>query len=555
MEILRVENLTFRYPGTQEDAVSDVSFTVREGDFIVLCGSSGCGKTTLLKLCKRELSPFGERDGEIYYDGEPISGLNAARCAGEIGYVTQDPDNGIVTDKVWHELAFGLENLGTPPEVIRRRVGEMASCFGIESYFRARTDELSGGQKQTLNLASVMVMQPRLLLLDEPTSQLDPIAASGFIAALSKLNRELGLTIILAEHRLEEVFPVADRVLLMENGRLIAQGTPREVAGAPGIEALSIYGGLPAAVRISRAIGAKGSLPLTVREGRDYLLSHYSAVGSEPEADEPVGKDTAVSLRNIWFRYEKNTPDVLRGLSLNAYKGEFLAILGGNGSGKTTMLDVVSGLSRAYRGDVIINGKQIREYKGGSLYRGCLAFLPQDPSTVFVRDTVIEDLTDVLMLPGIDKAEAAVRAGTVLASLGVEKLSSRHPFDLSGGERQKCALAKLLLSEPRIILLDEPTKGLDAVSKAQLASIIDSLTRDGRTVIAVTHDIEFAAEYADRCALLFDGEIISTDTPRRFFSKNSFYTTAANRMARGLFPNDVTCAGVVESCRRSGGGL
>lgn len=554
MEILRVEDLTFRYPGAEKDAVSNFSLTVQRGEFIVLCGSSGCGKTTLLKLCKRELAPFGEIKGKIYYDGVPIGELDERRSAGEIGYVAQDPDDGIVTDKVWHELSFGLENLGTPPEIIRRRVGEMATYFGIESHFRSRTDELSGGQKQMLNLASVMVTQPRLLILDEPTGQLDPIAASDFIAMLLKLNRELGLTIILAEHRLEEVFPIADKVVLMEAGKLFMCGSPRDIGGASGIESTSVYGGLPSAVRIARSLGEKKARPLTVREGRDYLMSRYSPAGAEPICEsKPHGKPT-VELRGAWFRYERDAPDILRDLSLTAYGGEFLAVLGGNGAGKTTMLGVIAGLLHVYRGKVLIKGKNIREYKGGSLYRGNVSMLPQDPSTVFVRDTVLEDLTEILTSSGVKKDEAENRARAAAAGLGVEGLLGMHPLDLSGGERQKCALAKLLLTEPDIILLDEPTKGLDAASKSRLADIVKSLIMNGRTVIAVTHDVEFAAEHADRCALLFDGGVISEGVPRAFFAENNFYTTTANRMARELFPHAVTCADVVAFCRRSGGG-
>lgn len=548
MELLQVKDLTFRYPGADRDALSGVSLSVREGEFAVLCGSSGCGKTTLLKLIKREISPFGDLRGEIYYGGEPLASVDGRRAAAEIGYVTQDPDDGIVTDTVWHELSFGLENLGAAPEAIRRRVGEMASYFGLEGCFRAKTDELSGGQKQLLCLASVMVMQPRLLLLDEPTSRLDPIAAEEFTATVSRLNRELGITVILAEHRLGGVLPGADRVLLMEGGRLMFDGAPRMLGELEGAERLSIYGGLPAPVRIARALGER-VCPLTVREGRELLESRFrpeAAADGEPysHAVEP-----AVELKNVYFRYAKSSPDVLSGLSLTVYGGEFLAVLGGNGAGKTTMLGVAAGILRAYSGKIKINGKNLREYKGGSLYRGGVALLPQDPSALFVGDTVRGDLNDMLAASGIVGEAAEAATAEAARRLGIEGLLDRHPSDISGGERQKCALAKLLLAHPRVILLDEPTKGLDAASKSRLAEIIRSLTEGGAAVIAVTHDIEFAAEHADRCALLFDGDIVSSDTPRRFFSENSFYTTEANRMARRVFPGEVTCAGVIARCR------
>ena len=276
MELLQVEDLSFRYPKSERDALYGIDLSVQSGEFIVLCGPSGCGKTTLLRLLKKELAPYGERSGQILYNGAPQDALTDA---GEIGFVRQDPESQIITDKVWHELAVGLENMGVPTEVIRRRVGEMASFFGIEGWFRQRTDELSGGQKQLLNLASVMVMQPKLLILDEPTGQLDPIAAADFITTLQKLNRELGLTILLAEHRLEEVFPIADRALVLENGRVLLDDAPRMIGTR-----LSEFGrdhpmlrALPSAVRVWRGIGSGDPCPLTVREGRDFLERNFNS--------------------------------------------------------------------------------------------------------------------------------------------------------------------------------------------------------------------------------------------------------------------------------------
>lgn len=230
MEILHIEDLTFRYPDAPRPALQNVSLSVSDGEFAVICGVSGCGKSTLLRLIKRELAPFGEKSGVIMYDGQSQEALDLrTECTG-IGFVQQRPESQIVTDKVWHELAFGLESLGLPAEAIRRRVCETAAYFGIEAWFRQNTAELSGGQKQLLNLAGVTVMQPKLLLLDEPTAQLDPIAAADFITTLHKLNRELGITVLLVEHRLEEVLPIADRVILMEDGAIGFDGSPRRFA-------------------------------------------------------------------------------------------------------------------------------------------------------------------------------------------------------------------------------------------------------------------------------------------------------------------------------------
>lgn len=541
MDILQIENLNFRYPGAERNAVDGVSFSVHSGEFMVVCGVSGCGKTTLLRLLKPELAPAGKLGGRIVYCG-------GERTPAQIGYVLQNPDNQIVTDKVWHELAFGLENLGLPTEVIRRRVGEMANYFGIQDWFRKKTDELSGGQKQLLNLAAVMVMQPRVLILDEPTSQLDPIAASDFIATLQKLNRELGLTILLVEHRLEEVFPIADRVLLMDSGRVLVCDAPEKIGDALP-DGHPMRAALPSAVRIFRSVQVADRCPLTVREGRDFLERHFgNRRGMLPEPAYRHGENVAVELKNVWFRYEKDLPDVLRGTSVQVYAGEIYAVLGGNGTGKTTMLQVIAGVCKAYRGKVLIAGKQIRDYGGNSLYRGVLALLPQNPQTVFIRDTVRADLTEMLEVHGVPKAEREKKIMDVAEKLSIASLLDRNPFDLSGGEGQKCALAKVLLTNPGILLLDEPTKGIDAGGKLVLKDILERLKADGMTVLLVTHDVEFAAETADRCALFFDGEILSADTPMRFFGGNTFYTTAANRMARTLCPNAVTCGQVVAFC-------
>ena len=556
MEILHIENLTFRYPKAKKNAVENINLTINSGEFIVVCGESGCGKTTLLKLLKKELSPAGEKSGTVFYKGISQDELDEKISAGEIGYVLQNPDNQIVTDKVWHELAFGLENLGMPTQVIRRRVGEMASYFGIQDWFRRKTDELSGGQKQLLNLASIMVMQPKILILDEPTSQLDPIAASDFIATLQKLNRELGLTIILVEHRLEEVFPIADKILLMDNGCVLLYDAPKNI-GQRLREIQKDHPmmlGLPSAVRIYNALKIPDECPLTVKEGRDFLEKHFTAKDVPIQNSEYFHSEkAAIELKNIWFRYEKDLPDILRGTSLRIYQGEFYCILGGNGTGKTTTLNVISGLDKAYRGKVLIDGKTIKEYKGNSLYRKNLAFLPQNPQTIFIKDTIREDFTQFLEVMDIPKGEHSEKIKCIAEKIGITQLLDKHPYDLSGGEQQKCALCKILLTEPKILLLDEPTKGLDAYSKLILKNILSSLKQDGITILMVSHDVEFAAENADRCALFFDGEILSADTPEKFFAENNFYTTAANRMARQLWPYAVTCKQVVACCKANGG--
>lgn len=552
MNILQIDNLTFRYPETEIPALDGVSFTVRAGEFVVIAGESGCGKTTLIKLLKRELAPHGEKSGLILYNGVETRALDERTAACDIGYVLQNPENQVVTDKVWHELAFGLESLGLPTPVIRRRVAEMASYFGIEDWFRKNTAELSGGQKQMLSLASVMAMQPKVLILDEPTSQLDPIAAADFIGTLQKLNRELGLTILLVEHRLEEVFPIADRVMLMEKGKILLYCPPREV----GVRLRELRGdhrmlaGLPSATRIYDMLEQTGPCPLTVKEGRQFLEEHYgNAVDSLELPPYTHRQAAAVELRDVWFRYERDLPDVLRGISLSVYEGEIFCLLGGNGTGKTTALSVIAGLRRPYRGKVLVGDRRIGEYKGYSLYRRNIALLPQNPQTVFLKKTVREDLEEIGRVMAFDRSEQETLTVGISEKLGIAHLLDKHPYDLSGGEQQKAALAKMLLLHPRILLLDEPTKGIDAYAKQTLSTILRGLKAEGITILMVTHDVEFAAENADRCALFFDGDIACVDTPNAFFSGNSFYTTAANRLSRGLYKNAVSCEDVAALCR------
>lgn len=551
MDILQIKNLSFCYPEAAKNALDNVTLSVKSGEFAVICGESGCGKSTLLKLLKRELSPFGKQNGEILYNGALLSDLDDRTAASDIGFVMQNPETQIVTDTVWHELSFGLESLGLNTQIIRRRVAEMASYFGIEEWFNKKTSKLSGGQKQLLNLASVMAMQPKVLLLDEPTAQLDPIAASNFIGTLNKLNRELGLTIIIVEHRLEEVFPISDRVLLMDNGSLVYADAPKKINTYFKENASHhMLAGLPAAMRIFNMLSESGDSPLTVREGRAYITdNYYNKIDTIDITPYQHNDEKAVELKEVFFRYEKNLPDVLNGVSLDIYKGEHFCILGGNGTGKTTTLNVIAGLLRAYRGNVLINGKKISSYKADSLYIKNISLLPQNPQTVFLEKTVELDLLETCKAIKYTKDEAEKAIHKISEKLGIRHLLTTHPYDLSGGEQQKAALAKVLLLQPKILLLDEPTKGIDAYSKLTLKNILNQLKSEGITIITVTHDVEFAAANADRCGMFFNGELVSDDTPIQFFSENNFYTTAANRISRGYFKNAVLCEQVAELCQ------
>lgn len=573
MAEIEVRNLSFTYPTGERKALDDVSFEINQSDFVVVCGKSGCGKSTLLRQLKKNLVPYGEKSGAAYYNGTDITELDDRRNAAEIGFVQQNPDNQIVTDKVWHELAFGLESLGLDNAAIKRRVAEMASFFDIQTWFRKDVAELSGGQKQLLNLASIMVMQPRLLILDEPTSQLDPIAAGEFLKIIYRINRELGTTVIISEHRLEELFTMADRVMVMDGGRILAMDTPQRIgdilAGKSKEDRHPMFYGLPAVMKIyyqCKAAGVPGFkrdgeelAPLTIRDGRLWLeellgdksfdeaqLAEARAAFAKENAKASDGSkqgsrsEDIINVKNLWFRYDKNSPDVLRGLKLKAREAELFCLLGGNGIGKTTTLKAISGQILPQSGSITVDGKRVEKSKLKELFHGTLAMVPQNPQALFTELSVEEELLEAVYYLKMSDEEKAEKIEKMLDTMEIAHLRRSHPYDLSGGEQQRLALGKILLLEPKILLLDEPTKGLDPFFKLTLAGVFKKLTKAGVTIFMVSHDVEFCAEYGDRCAMAFDGDIVSVGSADEFFAGNSFYTTAANRIARRWFPEAVT---------------
>ena len=547
MAHFQIKDLSFSYPAAKgKKSLDGVSLSIERGEYVVLCGKSGSGKTTLLRQLKSVLAPHGKKQGEILFHGTPLEKISQRDQSAKIGYVMQNPDDQIVTDKVWHELAFGLESLGCDQKTMRARVAEMACYFGIQDWFHRDVANLSGGQKQLLNLASIMAMQPEVLILDEPTSQLDPIAASDFLNTVRKINMELGTTVIITEHRLEDVFPYADRAIVMDGGKVIADDTPRKIGKLLYAQKNDMFAAMPTPVRVFYGANGSGDCPLTVREGRTWLSKTYSepVENSLPvaELDEEI-ENPALSLKELWFRYEKDSPDVLRGVSAEVPTGTLYAIVGGNGAGKSTTLKAVCGICRPYRGKVKVFGKPVEKYKANELFGGCLAMLPQDPKSLFVKKTVREDLAEM--------TKDETKIAEIAAVCEIEHLLSSHPYDLSGGEQQRAALAKVLLTNPKLLLLDEPTKGIDSFFKEKLAKILCKLKESGITIVMVSHDVEFCAKYADLVSMFFDGQILTTDTPRRFFGNNSFYTTAANRMSRHVFSMAVTAEDVVELCRQN----
>lgn len=509
MSLIAADSLYFTYPD-KRFGLHDISFEIDEGSFVTLCGASGCGKSTLLRLMKPGLFPRGTASGRLTFSGERTDALDMARAAREIGFVMQDPEAQIVTDKVWHELAFSLESAGLSTAEIRRRVGEMAGYFGLEELFERDCAQLSGGEKQLLNLASAAAMHPRLLLLDEPTSQLDPIAAHSFIDTVSRLNRDFGITVMIAEHRLEELLHISDRVIVMDSGRIAADCAPADIADRLPSEHPMI-GAMPVSVRFYVKGGGSGRAPLSVREGRANDVCRGAVTSLKPCEQRCYDGDPLIRAKSLWVSYDRNAADVLRSTDITIRRGGVYAILGGNGSGKTTLLKCLAGLQKPL-------GGSIRREKGVKC-----GYLPQNPCELFSADTVREELSR-----SSQEYEAAAER------FALSELYDSHPYDLSGGEQQRLALAKLLLKECDILLLDEPTKGMDSSAKRALCARLRKLSSEGAAVVIVTHDTEFAADCADICGLLFDGEISGEAPPVEFFSDNYFYTTPARRLSRGI---------------------
>lgn len=544
MEIVKFENYSFKYPNEDIPALSDINLSIKAGEFITVCGKSGCGKSTLLRSIKPIIAPHGTQSGRIILDGKNLLDVSEEEQVKKIGFVLQNPDNQIVTDKVWHELAFGLESLGMNTDDIRIKVAETASFFGIQKLFHDDVSSLSGGQKQLLNLASVMVMQPDILILDEPTSQLDPISAEDFIKTLLKINKEIGTTIILSEHRLNDVFPISDRVLVLDYGQVIAQGTPADVGIKLKELEHEMFFAIPAPIRVFADVPNQFECPLSISDGRRWLseIVRDKEIKRIPEHTEAaVTNSVAVELKNVWFKYQSGGEYILKDMMLTAQTGEIYSVVGGNGTGKTTLLSVIAGDNVPQRGKVFIYGEEI---KGSNT---TIAVLPQNPQTLFIKKTVEDDLTEMLAFSEMSKEDKQAEIDRVIKLCELGGIKKRHPYDLSGGEQQRAALAKILLLKPKIILLDEPTKGIDASFKARLADILNKLKDSGVCIVIVSHDIEFCAQYSDRCGLMFDGVIVSEGTPNKFFSDNNFYTTAVNRMSRGIIPNAILAEDIINA--------
>lgn len=516
--IIELKQVSFYYPEGVTPALTQIDLAVPAGGFVLVCGPSGSGKSTLLKHMKSSQIPFGKGTGELLFKGKDLETMELGESARSIGFVGQNPDNQIVTDTVWHELAFGLENLGVPVEEIRKRTAETAQYFGMTEWFRQPVEALSGGQKQMLNLASVMVMQPEVLILDEPTAQMDPIGARRFFHTLKGLQQEIGTTIILSEQRLEEVMPLAQDLVYMEKGQIVAQGPVQEslkiLADYEKIKnkPLAMETSFPVALRVYIKSREKEEeiVPVSVGQGRQWLSGKRVVTSEHKETYEET--ETVITVQGVDFSYEKGKK-VLEHLDWQVKKGSIYGLLGGNGAGKTTLMKLICGILKPRRGKIKTNGT--------------VRYLVQNPLSIFTEITAEDELA---VCCGRDPKAVE----EMLEKMELTEFREQNPLDLSGGQQQRLALGKVLLTKPEILLLDEPTKGMDGGFKVKFGAMLGELKKQGITTVLVSHDMEFCAEYATYCGLMFDGEIISFGPTREFFAENVYYTTAAARMTRGI---------------------
>lgn len=491
--IFELNNISFQYNGCDKNILSDISLNIEEGNFYLICGKSGSGKTTLLQLFKDEIRPHGQISGKINSFDKFMPE--------DIGYIFQNPDFQIVCHRVIDELSFGLENMQLPLLEMKRRIGEVVNFFNLQTLLLKNIDELSGGQKQLINLASIVAMQPKIMLLDEPTAQLDPIARQEFLTMLKRINEELNITIVMVEHDLEHTVPLCDFVVYLEDGKIKYFGPPQEIPYLTNFEKA-----LPIAAQLYHYEGNK--ICYNFKNIRMWLDDHKQKIKVNVNKEKEVSKKVILKLNNIHFDYNKAA--ILTGLNLEIYENEILAIVGGNGSGKTTLLKIMCNLLKYKRGNLQNFEKQK------------ICYLPQDPTTLFIKETVKEELS--------------IKARELLSKLALDHLLEQHPYDLSGGQQQILALVKVVATNPKILLLDEPTKGLDAYYKEKMGKLLEELTSH-MTIIVVSHDLEFCAKYANRVGMLFAGKIDAIDKTKLFFKTNLFYTTIMAKLTRNIIDN------------------
>lgn len=532
------KHLTYRYPGSAVPALKDIDLTINRGEFILILGGSGSGKSTLLRFLAGLAPAFsgGHVRGRVLLDGKDLATLKRREVARRVGLVFQDPDRSLLFRDLETEVAFGLENLGFPPAEIRRRVAETISALRLSEYRGVPLSELSGGIRQKVTLAATLALRPELLLLDEPTAELDPVAAVDFLHVLKDLNSELGLTVVLAEQRADRCLPLADRVMVMEAGCVAWQGGPRELAGWAWPERAWL---LPPIPRFFAGLSAPAA-PLTVKEGR-AALAHYPGLQGYRCPSQGCKEETRAERGEALARLEKvqvtypGGVQALKELDLAFYSGEVTCLLGENGAGKSTLLKVLAGLTLPSRGRAIVLGEDTRRTRAETLARG-VGYLAQDTAAYLVAETVAQEVASTL--ENLGQPDEG-RVAEMLSSFNLTQVAGSNPRDLSLGQRKAVALAATLVRDPLLVLLDEPTRGLSADWREALGRFLRELARGGRGVVAVTHDVEFAAAWADRIVFLFGGQVAADGTPAATFAASPFYAPQIQQLLGDLFPSAI----------------
>ena len=542
--MIEYDHLTYSYDAdAQRPVLRDVSLTIEEGDFVLVAGPSGSGKSTLLR-CINGLVPHfygGTLSGRIRVAGHDPVALEPRRMSGIVGFVFQDPEAQAVVDVVEDELAFAMENQGVPPQTMRKRVEEALDQLNIAHLRRRRLSTLSGGERQRVAIAAVLTLQPQILVLDEPTSQLDPQAAEEVLDTLLKLNHDLGLTVVLSEHRLERVAAYADQILYLPGmGQPPIMGDPAQVLGQIPLT--------PPIVELGKQLGWS-PLPLTIRDARRFARRIQWPQPAEtdgaslPERAASSGQPL-LEVRNLLFSYDQAAPQsreqVLRRVSLSVQRGEFVAIMGRNGAGKSTLLKQCVGLLKPHDGQVRVMGEDTRDVPVEELAR-TVGYVPQNPNALLFAETIAQELDFTRRAQRLPQGNDSA----VLDSLGLAGMEHRYPRDLSTGERQRAALAAVLVGDPELILLDEPTRGLDYEQKALLIAFLQRQKRRQRAVVVVTHDVELVAQCAERVVIMGDGEIVVDGPVREVMSDSQVFSSQINKLFRD--PQYLTVADVLRA--------
>ena len=545
--MIKIRDLTFYYGDASRPALQDVNLDIEDGEFVLVTGPSGCGKTSLCR-CLNGLIPHfygGEIAGGLEVQGLDVMRHTTRELATRVGMVFQDPENQLVSMDVQREVAFGLENLAFPRDVMAKRVEEALDTLGISGLRHRQVHELSGGEKQKVVISSVLALHPDVLVLDEPTSELDPKGAEDVLSIVRRLNDELGITVILVEHRLDRVVHLVDRMIVMDEGKIIADGNPRAVLSNGDIT--SIGAGVPPIVRIVQRLRDNGvnvdDIPLTVKEGRAMLKDIFmGARGSTlSQAESADNGRPVIEIDKLWHAYPEGIT-ALKNVSLRICEGEFVAVMGRNASGKTTLVKHINGLLQPTKGKVIVSGIDTRRATIAQLSRK-VGFIFQNPNDHIFADTVEEEIAFILKNLGFDSGEIAARIDEMLEMFALKEFRKRYPRSLSGGERQRVAMASVLVARPRVLILDEPTRGMDYRLKSELMRFLNGYREKGNTVVLVTHDVETVAEHADRVVLLSEGGVVVDGNKRDVLSRALFFSPQINRLVQAFekygVPNNI----------------